>query len=154
MCCDEDEDYEDVEDEEGESDGDAEEGDADGDGEGAGDMQTEEAADADPNVAAIREAVEQYGLETLFPPLDGTAFYSTICHINHSCDPNVRVTYTNCPQRGLLATLVAVRPIFPGEELVQSYIDQFQGLPARQKALKDYGFVCTCPKCESEARSK
>jgi hypothetical protein len=153
MCCDE-----------GEGEGDGEEDGEDDEEEDADDeddAEMEDAAEqasaaatavpgADPSIAALREMIEEYGLDTLYPPLDGTAFYSVICRINHSCDPNVRVTYINCPLRGLLASLIALRPIAPGEELVQSYIDQFASLKARQKALKDYGFVCACPKCVQE----
>lgn len=106
---------------------------------------------SDPNVRALADMVEEFGIDTLYPPLDGTAFYTMICRINHSCEPNVRVTYVSCPQRGLLATLIALRPIGPGEELVQSYIDQFQGYEARKKALSDYGFVCSCSKCVIES---
>jgi hypothetical protein len=152
MCCDDGEG--DGDDEDGEDvseDSDTEDQDMVDDSAEAG--ETVAVNDADPNVAAIREAVEEYSLDTLFPPLDGTAFYSIICHINHSCEPNVRVTYINCPQRGLLARLVVLKPIAPGEELVQSYIDQFQSLAERRKALKDYGFACSCPKCTSEAQT-
>lgn len=150
MCCDEDD--------EGEEGG-ADEGDL---GDEESDEEIEDTADGvmetdgavtvstDPSIIALRELVDTHGVETLYPPLDGTAFYATICRINHSCDPNVRVTYVNS-LHGLQATLIALKPIAPGEELVQSYIDQFQSLAARQKALKDYGFQCTCPKCLSEA---
>jgi hypothetical protein len=158
MCCDEGEGEEGDEEEDGEE-GEGEDDDADGDEEEAEMEEAEQDAltasamvvpGADPSIAALREMIEEYGVETLYPPLDGTAFYSVICRINHSCDPNVRVTYINCPQRGLLASLIALRPIAAGEELVQSYIDQFASLKVRQKALKDYGFECACPKCVQE----
>jgi hypothetical protein len=34
------------------------------------------------------------GTDQVFPPLDGTAFYSLVCKINHSCRPNVMVRYS------------------------------------------------------------
>jgi hypothetical protein len=105
----------------------------------------------DDDLASLREMIDDNGLETLYPPLDGTAFYSLICRINHSCDPNVRVVYDSLPSGGLQARLVALRPALPGDEYVQSYIDQFQPYAARQKALKDYGFECSCSKCLNES---
>lgn len=150
MCCDDDE-------EEGEE-GDEEVEEVEEDAEGE-EMETSaptaESVDGpvDENLTALRELVDTHGVDTLFPPLDGTAFYALICRINHSCDPNVRVTYVNSPEFGLQAHLLALRPIQPGEELLQSYIDQFQPFSARQKALKDYGFECACTKCVAERGS-
>lgn len=161
MCCDDD-----GEEEGGAGEGENDEEDDDEGKEGDASMEDTEDAGAvvegtmetdsstsvstDPSIAALKELVEFNGIDTLFPPLDGTAFYATICRINHSCDPNVRVTYVNSPEHGLQASLIALKPIAPGQELVQSYIDQFQPLAVRQKALKDYGFQCACSKCVSE----
>ena len=82
-------------------------------------------------VGGVRSRVfrllEEEDREKLFPPLDGTAFYSMICKINHSCDPNVFVKYVCHPSVGLAAELHAVRDILEGEELTQSYIDQTNG---------------------------
>lgn len=155
MCldedCGEDEEEEDEDEEEEEFTSDAEEENATEVGGASAAMETSQATGpVDENLAALQELIEEQGMDTLFPPLDGTAFYALICRINHSCDPNVRVVYVNSPEFGLQATLLALRPIQPGEELVQSYIDQFQPFAVRQKALKDYGFQCVCTKCVAE----
>lgn len=99
------------------------------------------------------KAVAREGDESLFPPLDGTAFYLLTCKINHSCDPNVIVTYTTT-EKGLQARLLVLKDIAIGEEFVQSYIDQSQPLGARQASLVDYGFSCTCTKCTIENATK
>ncbi len=99
------------------------------------------------------EYAELGGFDALCPPLDGTAFYRTICKVNHSCEPNVRVEYTCLPDKGLVAQLVAVRPILPNEELVQSYINQHMSLSKRRVALAEYGFLCRCAKCKREGSS-
>ncbi len=84
---------------------------------------TSEMCGGDENLAKVRQLVRDNGIDSLFPPLDGTAFYDTICKINHSCNPNVIVKYNcNCTN-GLFAELHCLRSISPGEELVQSYID-------------------------------
>jgi hypothetical protein len=75
---------------------------------------------------ALRGLIEAEGAERLFPPLDGTAFYPVICHINHSCEPNVAVNYAVNTEEGLVAQMHALRDISDGEELLQSYIDQTQ----------------------------
>jgi hypothetical protein len=85
----------------------------------------------------LDKLVEEVGLERLFPPLDGTAFYTTICKINHSCEPNVIVKYDvdSSPSskaereisNGLRAYLEVIKDVESGEELVQSYIDQNLG---------------------------
>ena len=109
------------------------------------------------------------GVDSVFPPLDGTAFYETICRINHSCDPNVAVKYvspstgnsrtagggissggSDVKVKGLHATLVALRDISAGEELLQAYIDCDMTTDSRQLSLRDYGFVCTCRRCSTE----
>lgn len=146
MCCDDDEEGEEGEEEESEEEGEEME-------EVETSAPTVSGGPVDENLAVVRELVDTHGIDTLFPPLDGTAFYALICRINHSCDPNVRVTYVNSPEFGLQAHLLALRPIQPGEELLQSYIDQFQPFAARQKALKDYGFDCACTKCVAERGS-
>ena len=75
----------------------------------------------------LRSLIHETGSDRLFPPLDGTALYSTLCKINHSCEPNVLVTYTCTQEYGLVAKLHALRPIMDGEELLQSYVDQSMG---------------------------
>lgn len=64
------------------------------------------------------------GVDRLFPPLDGAAFYLAVCKANHSCAPNVYVRYDCSTAHGVCASLVAIRDISAGEELLQSYIDQ------------------------------
>jgi hypothetical protein len=75
----------------------------------------------------MRETLMNEGEDRIFPPLDGTGFYSTICHMNHSCDPNVVVKYHTIPDVGLVASVVALRDIDAGDELQQSYIDASKG---------------------------
>ena len=113
-------------------------------------MEEEEAGDeaADADYRDLQRTLETHGILSLFPPLDGAAFYLTICRINHSCVPNVRVEYVNKGvDGGLMAEVKVVRPIGAGEELVQSYIDENLSWEDRRTALMDYGFECTCEKC-------
>lgn len=94
----------------------------------AADDCSEVEVSAETNLQTI---IDRDGIDRLFPPLDGTAFYSLICRINHSCDPNVIVKYNVSEMAAfrepLQGKLYALRDIHPGEELVQSYIDQSLG---------------------------
>ncbi|KAL3906546.1 MAG: hypothetical protein SGARI_003957, partial [Bacillariaceae sp.] len=91
--------------------------------------------------------------DEVFRPLDGTAHFSVASKMNHSCDPNVLLMYKT---RGwgrnnpLVAYCVALRDISEGEEMTICYIDASGSLEERQNALANYGFKCTCPKCNKE----
>eukprot|EP01031_Cornospumella_fuschlensis_P038636 gene38636-46969_t len=101
-----------------------------------------------PDLDIVHDTISQYGEDSFLPPLDGTAFYFMICKINHSCIPNVIVKYVPSENaEGLVAQLVALRDILPGEELVQSYVDASLPTSARAKLLSEYGFACSCAKC-------
>jgi hypothetical protein len=56
-------------------------------------------------------------LDLVFPPLDGTAMYSTTCQMNHLCDPNSMVVYRCLPCWGrhfpLTAFSVTTRDVLP-----------------------------------------
>lgn len=142
--CEDDGDYEDVDEEDDEEEAQLAVGEGD---EGEDPMAAAVLITGNTELDAIRELVAQYGESDLFPPLDGTSFYMLICKINHSCCPNVIVRYAALPGRGLVAQLTALRDIAPGEELLQSYIDQSLPADERQAALAEYGFRCRCPAC-------
>lgn len=88
------------------------------------------------------------------PDVMGTALYSRIACINHSCAPNaeVRPAPSGCAE----ALVVATRPIAPGAEVTISYIDANQraSVSERRRELVEYGFVCACEKCEQEVQWK
>jgi hypothetical protein len=103
-----------------------------------------------PPLEKLREFISEEEEETLFPPLDGTAFYLLTCKINHSCDPNIRIHYKSDSEKGLVLEMKAVKEIIKNEEFFQSYINQYNTKSDRQKALQDYGFICQCSKCANE----
>ena len=131
--------------------------------------------DEDDILAVLRSAVDddagdedELG-EELFAPLDGTALYSLVCCMNHSCRPNCVVRYSGRrrqrpeskesgnPDSGgggiadpLVAEVVLLEDVPAGEELTQSYVTREMGLVERRRALEDYGFLCACPRCLEE----
>ena len=82
----------------------------------------------------------------------GVALYRTATKFNHSCDPSVRFVPTVAPAR---AVVIARRQIEVGEELLTSYIDlsdtRFSCVKERRRELQSYGFVCDCPRCNTES---
>jgi len=119
--------------------------------------EDEEELSGDPSYDALFRTLNEHGDTAIFPPLDGAAFYLNICKINHSCEPNVRVEYTEEDgagvenrARALIASVRILRPIAEGEELVQSYIDENLSFEERSQALLDYGFACSCDKCRRQ----
>ena len=78
----------------------------------------------------------------------GSAFYTTLSIINHSCDPNAYVLfYRNT------AVVRAIQPIREGDEICCSYAGFFAVATRekRQKKLMNhYRFVCKCLPCEMD----
>ncbi|KAG7670868.1 hypothetical protein Ndes2526A_g01356 [Nannochloris sp. 'desiccata'] len=78
----------------------------------------------------------------------GSAVYLLGSMFNHSCEPNVDVTF---PNNNAEIAFVAATDIAKNTELCISYIDAGGGRAARQEQLRyAYGFLCNCPKCIEE----
>ncbi|CEG40946.1 Predicted histone tail methylase containing SET domain [Plasmopara halstedii] len=92
---------------------------------------------------------ECYALDEDFVGVEGTALFSGICTMNHSCDPNCTVLYT----KDGAAHVFAVQDIAEGEELCISYIDVDQEVDEREECLREYQFVCYCPRCMEERKA-
>ncbi|KAK7950924.1 uncharacterized protein PG986_006652 [Apiospora aurea] len=76
----------------------------------------------------------------------GTAVDVVGAIMNHSCDPNVLISFDG--NELLVRTLRAVEA---GEELAHCYTDVQSDVLLRQKLLQvEYFFVCTCSRCQSE----
>jgi len=88
--------------------------------------------------------------------------------MNHSCRPNLSVLhidvpgarqphlpnspppYTGTPVPARL-TILARRPIPPGEELTVSYVSPLLGVAERRRELRQWGIAhCQCPRCMEE----
>lgn len=107
-------------------------------------------------IGLLKTAVEGGDTASLFAPLDGTALYTLICCMNHSCRPNCAVRYPGRRKARrreadpLVAQVVLLENVEVGEELTQSYVDKSMGLLERRAALEDYGFFCRCLRCVEE----
>eukprot|EP00063_Salmo_salar_P068491 XP_014043326.1 PREDICTED: N-lysine methyltransferase SMYD2-like [Salmo salar] len=68
--------------------------------------------------------------------------------MNHSCSPNVIVTY-----KGTVAEVRAVQDIQPGDEIFNSYIDLLYPTDDRNERLRDsYFFTCVCNECATRSK--
>lgn len=89
--------------------------------------------------------------ERLSESAQGQSIYAVGCLFNHSCDPNLQVTYTSAMDETM--TIVALRDIRAGEELCISYIEEKEPFAERQQQLYEhYLFECCCSKCSEEAK--
>lgn len=114
-------------------------------------------SDGEPDhTRVLEEAVDN---EDIFAPLDGTALFTLVCTMNHSCRPNCLVKYPGRLRRygigdvradPLVVEVVLLGNVSAGEELTQSYISVDMDLHDRRSALDDYGFFCRCPRCLEE----
>uniref|UniRef100_A0A453D1P8 SET domain-containing protein n=1 Tax=Aegilops tauschii subsp. strangulata TaxID=200361 RepID=A0A453D1P8_AEGTS len=82
-------------------------------------------------------------------PCDGTAFFPLQSCMNHSCCPNAKAFKRDEDNDGH-AVIIALGPISKDEEITISYIDEELPYEERQAELADYGFTCTCSKCQEE----
>uniref|UniRef100_A0A667X8Z6 [histone H3]-lysine(4) N-trimethyltransferase n=1 Tax=Myripristis murdjan TaxID=586833 RepID=A0A667X8Z6_9TELE len=80
----------------------------------------------------------------------GSAVFPDVALMNHSCSPNVIVTY-----KGTVAEVRAVQEINPGEEIFNSYIDLLYPTEDRNERLLDsYFFTCQCKECTTKSKDK
>ncbi|KAM3876957.1 N-lysine methyltransferase SMYD2-A [Diretmus argenteus] len=80
----------------------------------------------------------------------GSAAFPDVALMNHSCSPNVIVTY-----KGTVAEVRAVQEINPGDEIFNSYIDLLYPTEDRNERLLDsYFFTCQCTECTTKSKDK
>ncbi|KAI5614980.1 N-lysine methyltransferase SMYD2-B isoform X1, partial [Silurus asotus] len=80
----------------------------------------------------------------------GSALFPDVALMNHSCCPNVIVTY-----RGTSAEVRAVKDIRQGDEIYTSYIDLLYPTEDRMERLRDsYHFTCDCKECKTKSKDK
>ncbi|KAK4162365.1 SET domain-containing protein 5 [Cladorrhinum sp. PSN259] len=72
------------------------------------------------------------------------AIYTVVSRINHGCMPNA---YTRFMQENLQVSVGAAKDIEKGEEITISYLVMGKTSDERKKALKQWGFQCTCDLC-------
>lgn len=80
----------------------------------------------------------------------GSAVYPDVALMNHSCFPNVIVTY-----KGTMAEIRAVQDMSTGSEVLISYIDLLYPTQDRNERLREhYFFSCDCQDCKTKAGDK
>ncbi|KAL6844543.1 hypothetical protein ACP4OV_026216 [Aristida adscensionis] len=82
-------------------------------------------------------------------PCEGTAFFPLQSCMNHSCCPNAKAFKRDEDKDGH-AVIIALQPISKNDEITISYIDEDLPYEERLAELADYGFTCTCSKCQEE----
>lgn len=96
-------------------------------------------------VAELYGRVLTNALTLITPTLDplGIMVDPLLCHINHSCDPNVFIMMD-----GPKVSIRTLRSVKADEEIFVSYIDTTNPYSRRQSELKSrWFFDCRCSKC-------
>jgi hypothetical protein len=96
-----------------------------------------------------RYKVMSNALTLITPTLDplGIMVDPTLCHMNHSCDPNAYIMMD-----GPKVTIRTLRPIKKDKEIYISYIDATNPYHKRQEELQSrWFFTCRCAKCQEKA---
>eukprot|EP00743_Colponemidia_sp_Colp-15_P008679 GILK01009448.1.p1 GENE.GILK01009448.1~~GILK01009448.1.p1 ORF type:complete len:410 (+),score=62.49 GILK01009448.1:170-1231(+) len=111
------------------------------------DISEEEEMEEEAEDVTSSEPVDN-GVERLFEGFDGSGLYPFVSMLNHSCEPNATFTH----HRNFVITVTAHRSINVGEEICISYLGKNSKLSVadRQEALREYGFVCSCSRCQAE----
>jgi len=98
--------------------------------------------DEDPLSAAdLLESPDFY-----FPPVDGEGLYLQALVANHSCAPNIQLSYADGDATLCISTL---RDIEDKEELFHDYARHASSSTDRRSALLQYGIECGCELCSA-----
>lgn len=123
-------------------------------------------------ITAITSPVLDALDEAYSTPCEGTGIFPLQATLNHSCVPNVTLLKEGEDEEdgrvvartsryvaaGSLALCSKCQDVcghscvfLPGEELCNAYCNVDLPLADRQRELREYGFVCGCPRCEQES---
>lgn len=87
----------------------------------------------------------------VFLNAEGTGLYHLQSKLNHSCSPNVEITF---PYSNHTLAVKAIEEINIGDEICISYLDECmlaRSRHSRRKELSEnYLFICQCPLCEAQ----
>ncbi|KAF9356528.1 hypothetical protein BGX34_009881 [Mortierella sp. NVP85] len=81
-------------------------------------------------------------------PITGVGFYRVSSYLMHSCEPNVKIVFSEHDHK---ASLVTTREVKAGDELVIGYIHNgsLSTEDRRLELFTKYRFRCMCPMCET-----
>ena len=106
-----------------------------------------------PKIMQLEDIITTNGLSLEVDSDSVGGLFLNASRINHSYLPNTEHTYREGSSHKVV---FANRNIVAGEEIGVSYIANYVPLELRQLFLKQWGFSCDCPACDSshtESRS-
>jgi len=99
---------------------------------------------SDDTIQKIQGILETNKKEIRLTQSDCEALYATACLLEHSCQPNVKITF----EKDLSITVRAGRDISEGEHISTMYTHAMWGTVARRDHLfNTKKFWCTCNRC-------
>jgi hypothetical protein len=102
--------------------------------------------DNDDDEQYFEDLVDQREESNPFVRLEGVGLFPLGATLNHSCMPNVLVSYVNRHE----ANVIARRSIKAGDELTHTYVQETASLDQRRAAMRIYGFQCHCVRCVAD----
>ena len=107
----------------------------------------ESESDSDSESTSDGELSDGAFVERRVPGFFGTGLFQVVATMNHSCESVASVEYVAGGNR---AVVIASEDIPAGTEVTISYIDEDGDVAERTELLSNYGFVCSCDKCNRE----
>ena len=87
-------------------------------------------------------------------PFEGTGLFPLQAMLNHDCEPNVTLLKEEGQEeRDGRVVARLTRDVEAGEELCNAYVDVSLPVRRRRRELREYGFECTCARCERELKA-
>ena len=108
-------------------------------------------------ITKLLRAIKFNAQSLLIPSLPSTYFlclFGVASKFNHSCRPNVKIIY-GVSDSSLIAAVVAIAPVEPGDQLCISYINALNlRISDRQTLLlRGFCFQCNCDRCYGELQA-
>ena len=102
-----------------------------------------------PDADAIDDRITTNNFEVAIDGIAQSALFPEIAMLNHDCRPNAAYFFD---EKTLTHYVHAIRPIYPGEEITITYINNELPRARRMRSLeKNWGFKCSCSTCTAHA---
>jgi len=102
-----------------------------------------------PDADAIDDRITTNNFEVAIDGISQSALFPEIAMLNHDCRPNAAYFFD---EKTLTHYVHAIRPIYPGEEITITYINNELPRARRMRGLeKNWGFKCSCSTCTAHA---
>ena len=102
-----------------------------------------------PDDDQIDDRITTNNFEVSIDEVSQSALFPEIAMLNHECRPNAAYFFD---EQTMTHFIHATRPIYPGEEITITYINNEDVREQRMKTLlRNWGFTCSCSTCTAHS---